>query len=752
MSQSTLEIMLHLLEKLPIPLMLQTGTGQVLAQNYAWRQQLGSLTALMGLHQDVATLLEQPSSVVATASSHCQLGATPETCTCVCSRQDGQECVWQFTRIPLGSLTPLGENAAHSALSDWIITRVGEPLIQPTVPSSAVSAESLPFRLAPLQPNISDPDNPDLLATSSLNSQEMLWLVSAQDRTEQHQFAEELEARNADLVQLNRLKDEFLACISHELKSPLTAVVGLSSLLKDQLLGSLNERQSRYAQLIYQSGRRLMKVVNDILDLTRIETGQLDLNLEPVNIRQICDRALEGIEQQFLPRQIQDEGEKTDSWSLEEKHFKIEIEPGLETLMADEFRLRQMLINLLSNAIKFTRPGDALGLRVTRWPPWIAFTIWDTGIGIPEAQQPLIFQKFQQLEQPLTRQYEGTGLGLVLTQRLARLHGGEVTFISNNGQGSEFTLLLPAGDSTSLLQEGEPLIAQRSGEGQTILIAEAVPHYLESLYAQLKHLNYQVIIARSGVEALEKARRLRPAALFLNPLLSGLSGWDILTLLKANPSTQKIPVVILATTPDMKQNALQQVEGVLRLPAELSALQQILAHVLVYPLPAKVTAQPHRDLTLLSFMEVKLPGSSVDTGTVNEPLPNPLTMALSHLMHAHHWRILEVDDLEQAELLARIWKPQAILMGSMESIDLAAALQFLRCSHWLSRLPLITLTAEISAAAQQIEELAVFPYVQSQDHLSPSAVLIRQDLLNLIQAATTRPKRRRKQTAQSVDG
>jgi signal transduction histidine kinase len=244
-------------------------------------------------------------------------------------------------------------------------------------------------------------------------------LVLAQDLTEQQQLARELTAKNADLVQLNRLKDEFLACISHELKTPLTAVLGLSTLLKDQTLGELNNRQVRYAQLIYQSSRHLMAVVNDILDLTRIETGQLELLFEPVNIEAVCRRAFEQAKQ---ARMIEHKMGEPLTEDVLDAQFTLEIEPGLDVLVADEIRLRQMLLNLLSNALKFTEIGHPIGLKVNHWGGWIAFTVWDTGIGIAAEKQHLVFQKFQQLENPLTRQFEGAGLGLVLTRRLARLH------------------------------------------------------------------------------------------------------------------------------------------------------------------------------------------------------------------------------------------------------------------------------------------------------------------------------------------
>ena len=177
-------------------------------------------------------------------------------------------------------------------------------------------------------------------------------------------MASELAAKNADLIQLNRLKDEFLACISHELRTPLTAMLGLSTLLKDQALGQLNERQVRYARLIHENGRHLMSVVNDILDLTRMETGQMELTLEPVGIRKVCDRAIEQARAAMQPKTSQAAtlAGKQLADNFTDHRFTLLIEPGLERIVADELRLRQMLVHLLANAFKFTElEGEFLG-------------------------------------------------------------------------------------------------------------------------------------------------------------------------------------------------------------------------------------------------------------------------------------------------------------------------------------------------------------------------------------------------------
>ncbi|MCY7285316.1 MAG: HAMP domain-containing histidine kinase, partial [Cyanobacteria bacterium CAN_BIN43] len=318
------------------------------------------------------------------------LGTEPDTCVCICPMKDGQDRVWQFVKIPMGSASE--------------------------------------FKLATLDFS-ADASGRFAAGQVALSQADSLWLILAQDTTDQQQIVKELAAKNADLVQLNRLKDEFLSCISHELKTPLTAVLGLSSLLKDQALGKLNERQSRYAQLIHRSGRHLISIVNNILDLTRIETGQMELMPESLKLAAVCQQAYQ-LAQQLQAAEEEVETEVLVGAAEGKTQFNLEIQPGLELLVADELRLRQMLANLLSNALKFTAADGKIGLRVEAWEGWLAFTVWDQGIGIPADKQHLVFQKFQQLENPLTRQFKGTGLGLVLTQKLARLHGGDVTFTS----------------------------------------------------------------------------------------------------------------------------------------------------------------------------------------------------------------------------------------------------------------------------------------------------------------------------------
>ncbi len=696
--------MVELLERLPLPLMLQTASGRMVAQNLAWRQQLGELRDPEQISQEAGQILEEArvSSSTGNASDEIYpsiwenleplnrleldgarsvgscLGTEPDTCVCICPMKDGQDRVWQFVKIPMG------------AASD--------------------------FKLATLDFS-ADASGRFAAGQVALSQADSLWLVLAQDTTDQQQIVKELAAKNADLVQLNRLKDEFLSCISHELKTPLTAVLGLSSLLKDQALGKLNERQSRYAQLIHRSGRHLISIVNNILDLTRIETGQMELMPEPLNLERVCQQAYQ-LAQQLQAAEEEVETEVLVGAAEGETQFNLEIQPGLESLVADELRLRQMLANLLSNALKFTAAAGEIGLRVEAWEGWLAFTVWDQGIGIPADKQHLVFQKFQQLENPLTRQFKGTGLGLVLTQRLARLHGGDVTFTSMEGRGSEFTLLLPPSPPVPQQIGAEQLRAGHIGTGRSLLInfgmnsgtvsttahnrlvmiVEAIPHLLDELTHQLIGLGYRVAIARSGTEALEKIRRLQPCAVFLNPVLPMLSGWDVLTLLKADEETCQIPVVATAMRIDQKQAYQNGANSFLSLPIQADSLQRCLEQV-VKPLHPEEPLQAQLSLTVLHLYE-------------NQAVPGLISADLTRLLHPHRCRVLEVDDLDQADLLARVWKPDVVLLDGACS-DPQAYLERFSRSPFLSALPVVTLTAQMTEAANQILGLAVFPCLAS---------------------------------------
>lgn len=747
----SLKPLVQLLEHLPLPLSIQTTTGQVLAQNLTWRQQIGTAPNLDWVRRTTAEMLDFPSSEPpsqqgnlsvsdAGAPLRDEVAHTPcESLLSVPSavkercKPSAPGIVQYFCAIDTPRLAT-AVSTQQVIVSAPAMSKTQEPTTDwetstPTIETPKRGQERVfSFVKIPLSPSVFESGNlqewekaSDFSTSPYHPSICDLYVVLAQDTTEQQQVAKELAAKNADLVQLNRLKDEFLACISHELKTPLTAVLGLSTLLKDQALGELNERQARYARLIYQSGRQLMTLVNDILDLTRMETGQLELTLEPVQIQSVCDRAYSQAGQLQQDKDLEDD-------SATATKFTLEIEPGLDMLVADELRLRQMLVHLLSNALKFTDAGGEMGLRVNRWEGWIAFTVWDNGIGIPPEKQHLIFQKFQQLEQPLTRRFEGTGLGLVLTQRLARLHGGDISFISKAGEGSQFTLLLPPCPPQVKRSEGEiPQCSipnpQCPIRNRLVLIVETVPRYLDSLTEQLESLGYRVVIARSGTEAIEKARGLQPRVILLNPLLPQLSGWDVLTLLKSDAQTCHIPVLVTATQAE-KQHAYQhKADGFLSLPVQKQALLQNLTDLDQQETP---TTTKGKGLTILHLSPVETcphtyvhSHTSSDSSLVSSELTDLLSLQHSEL----NYRVLEADDLEQAELLARVWHPDVLLLDAANVVDPLAYLEQFALHPDLISIPLVTLDRQTTEAANQVPGLSVYPCLAADKSTKMTALL-----------------------------
>jgi len=441
-----------------------------------------------------------------------------------------------------------------------------------------------------------------------------LIMAIAQDVTAQEHLTQELSAQNADLVRLNRIKDEFIACISHELKTPLTSVIGMASLLGTESIGNLNERQKRYVNIIHQNGRHLTFMIDNFMDLAKAEAGQLGLHFDVMSVEDICQKSIQKIQKL-----------SQDSANLAQPlNIGLHIDPRVENIIADMTRVQQMLVNLISNALKFSEDIPKVSLSVQMWEGWIALSVSDRGIGIPKDKQHLIFQKFQQLENTFTRKHDGVGLGLVLTRHLARLHGGDVTFISQVGKGSEFTILLP----TSPLNLLEP--RQIRASSQLVLVVENIPEDIDHLITILGDLNYRVVVARSGTEALEKARKLQPSLIFLNPDLPILSGWDVLSLLKKDASTAAITV--LMTINDNFTNVVAEADWYLSKPIASVDLAFLRAIAPTY----------FAKLTIFSI-------GTGDRQNIS------LIQGLGH-------QVITATDISQAEVLAKLWQPQLVLL------------------------------------------------------------------------------------------
>jgi DNA-binding response OmpR family regulator/anti-sigma regulatory factor (Ser/Thr protein kinase) len=372
--------------------------------------------------------------------------------------------------------------------------------------------------------------------------------AKVEERTRELQDANRtLEERNDELAEANlrikeadRLKSEFLANMSHELRTPLNAVIGFSEILEARDFGDLNAKQERYVGNILSSGKHLLRLINDILDLSKVEAGKMDLHPQEFSLNGAIEDVV-NVLQTLVQRKSQD--------------LEARVPPRLN-LVADEGKVKQILYNLLSNAIKFTPEKGAVSIVVKVRDDAVSIAVTDTGVGIRKEDLPRLFHAFQQLDGSHSRQYEGTGLGLALTKRFAELHGGRVEVKSAPGQGSTFTVILPRKPQPRAAQIPADEVLRDLGvravqdASRTILVAEDDPKTRELLTLYLNQGGYQVVLAGDGEEAVRLARETSPLAITLDVMLPGRDGFQTLHALKADPATRDIPVMMLSIVED----------------------------------------------------------------------------------------------------------------------------------------------------------------------------------------------------------
>ncbi|MEW6571396.1 MAG: diguanylate cyclase [Nitrospirota bacterium] len=357
----------------------------------------------------------------------------------------------------------------------------------------------------------------------------------------------ELERINRELEYANQLKGRFIANMSHELRTPLNSIIGFSDVLLDRTFGDLTENQERYVRNIYSSGKHLLELINNVLDIAKIEAGKYEMVYETFPV----DDILSDVVSIMNPL-------------AEDKFIEIIVSIGeaVSIITADRVKLKQILYNLLSNAIKFTPEGGMVKISVTKEEnlderyPWavpgmefLKFSVQDTGIGISPEDQEKIFDEFEQANATFSRQYGGAGLGLALTKKLVELHGGAITVESKLGEGSTFSFAIPI---TSPVEIPEPESVEAvtlnfpwmKEEAPLILIVEDDLPTAELLTLHLTQAGYKVAHAFDGEEALEKAGNLQPFTITLDVLLPKKDGWEVLQELKSNPKTADIPVII----------------------------------------------------------------------------------------------------------------------------------------------------------------------------------------------------------------
>jgi PAS domain S-box-containing protein len=348
--------------------------------------------------------------------------------------------------------------------------------------------------------------------------------------------------RTIELTRANRAKDEFLASMSHELRTPLSGIMSLSESLEAGTYGELTARQLEILHIVAESGKHLLELINDILDLAKIEAGKLELSAGPMAVELFCQASLRMIKQIAFQKNVD---------------VSMSNTSNIEVIHADERRLKQMLVNLLSNAVKFTPEGGQVGLEVTKEGDHaIRFCVWDTGIGIPADQLGKLFQPFMQLDSSLSRQYTGTGLGLALVRDLAELHGGSVGVESKVGRGSRFYFIVPIQvlggrkiegeqrESSAWVKSAEAHVSSQ-GEKRRILLVEDNAINMMVTYDFLNDRGYEVITAVNGFEALEKALEKNPDLILMDIQMPGMDGLETIRRLRTAPEFGSVPIIAL---------------------------------------------------------------------------------------------------------------------------------------------------------------------------------------------------------------
>ncbi len=362
-----------------------------------------------------------------------------------------------------------------------------------------------------------------------------------------------LAINNAQLyeeaITINRLKSELLANMSHELRTPLNAIIGYSEMLLSQVYGELNPKQVDRLSRVYTGGKHLLNLINDVLDLSRIETGQMNLVLAPLSIAEVIYDVITDMTARAQAKGLA---------------IRVEMPPELPQVRADAMRIHQILTNLVDNAIKFTDSGS-ITVRARRVASqgeqfttpemaapsvalpdgeWLAISVADTGIGISPADQQLIFDAFRQVDSSSVRKYEGTGLGLTIAQHLVRMHQGLIWVESSPGAGSTFTILLPLSEQTEAMTIQEP--EAHDPERPLVLVIDDDPAALQLVQDYLSHDIYRVVGTSNSSQAVEMARKLQPAAIITDIMMPNVSGWEVLRALKNDKQTANIPVIILS--------------------------------------------------------------------------------------------------------------------------------------------------------------------------------------------------------------
>lgn len=480
---------------------------------------------------------------------------------------------------------------------------------------------------------------------------------------------QQLEWQSQELAEASRHKSEFLASMSHELRTPLNAVIGFSEVLLERMFGDINERQEDYLRDILSSGRHLLALLNDILDLSKVEAGQMQLDRTDFSVEQAIAYSLAMVREGALNHRIA---------------LRTDIAADVGLIDADELRFKQVLLNLLSNAVKFTPDGGSVSVSARRAGGHLEITVSDTGVGISPADQQRVFDSFQQGTRA-ARKVEGTGLGLTLMKRIVELHDGTVWLRSEVGHGSTFGFTLPLGTGEVVRSAHLSAVDGTSGdERPAVVIIEDDPSSAELISLHLGAAGLRPLTAATGPEGLRAVQDVAPLAVVLDIRLPGMDGWEVLTAIKADPALAATPVVVVSVLPDRRRGMALGASDYLVKPVSRD------------------------DLLAALRRHVALPAEHGDAGSAPPRVAvmvddDPVALELAALaLEPFGWSLLTCERAEDVFGLVRENEPAVVLVDLlMPEMDGFEVIDRLRADPRTAAVPIVVLTAKTLSADER---------------------------------------------------
>jgi len=507
----------------------------------------------------------------------------------------------------------------------------------------------------------------------------------------------ELERKSTELEAVSQHKSEFLASMSHELRTPLNAVIGFSEVLLERMFGELNDRQEEYLRDIRDSGRHLLDLLNDILDLSKVEAGRMHLERSTFSVSDVLKSCLSQVRARAEQKGVD---------------LRRDVAADVGLVETDELRFKQVLLNLLSNAVKFTPAGGTVTIRATTDGTVLAVSVIDTGIGIAAEDRDRIFESFQQGGRGPAQQ-EGTGLGLTLSKRIVELFGGEMWLDSQVGSGSTFGFTVPIG--TRSANTGGSIDGDEANGRPLVVVIEDDRRSLGLLTLYLETAGLRVLGVGDAVAGLAAVRREVPAAVVLDIRLPDLDGWEVLGALKGDKSTVAVPVVVVSMVDERGKGFALGADEYLVKPVSRDDVLSALA---------RVQALPERG-TLLAI----------------DDDPHAVELVRAVLQPAG-WTVLSATDGADGIAKARSLRPTAILLDLlMPGIDGFAVVDALRTDPETADIPIVVLTAKALSSDEKDRLRGRISYVAQKADFDPALLvdLVRRATANHHAAPADRP-------------